>query len=151
MLKRFIPGLFILTSLFILSACGNSGGNQAPATATITVSPTEFELSDGTATATWSTHFFSIVVKDAQGRPLNDVDLDISYVWAVPNSAGYVQLYDGNTPVDSPMEATTDEHGQYHLRFDFQSGGGLVYSASLEVRSGSLFGSADFSVDAGGS
>ena len=150
MQKKLIPGLVILTVLLVLSACGGKG-DSAPATATLTISPSESAVTDGSTTSTWSTQYFTIVVKDAQGIPLSDVALDISYSWAIPSAYGAVQLYDGNTPVDSPMEATTDENGEYVRRFDFQSGGGLEYSGPLEVRSGSLFGAADFSVDTGGS
>ena len=149
MQKKLIPGLLILTFLLVLSACGGKG-DQAPATATLTISPTESTVTNGSDISMVSTQYFTIVVKDAQGIPLSDVALDISYAWAVPNAYGFVQLRDGETAVDSPMEATTDENGEYHLRFDFQSGGGLKYSASLEVTSGALFGSADFSVETGG-
>ncbi len=127
-------------------------GGDAPATATITISPAaNVEVTDGTASASWSTKNFHISVKDANDTPLKYINLHISYIWAVPNGNGLVQLYDGTTPKDSPMLVQTDANGGYNLRFDFQSGGGLSYSANLQVSSGSVFGSTGFSVNTGGS
>ncbi len=152
MLKRLLPAVFVLISLFLLSACGsNSGGNPATALSTLTINPSDSTITDARAAQYTSTQFFTITVIDERSRPLSDVTLGISYIWAAPNAAGLVQLYDGNTQVDSPFEAQTDEYGQYHLRVDFQSGAGLEYSASIQVTSGVKFTSATFAVETGGS
>ena len=89
--------------------------------------------------------FFTISLKDANGNPLGDTRISISFIWAVPNIVGVVQLYDGTTPVNSPFEADTDDFGVYILRVDFQSGV-ISYFGDIEVRSGDAFGSASLTV-----
>jgi hypothetical protein len=84
------------------------------------------------------------------------------------NETPLAQLNDGNTPVDSPMTVTTDKDGSYILNFDFISGAvdtdcdGIAedsdadtagiqpayfeWNGTVQVTSGSLFSSAEFSV-----
>ncbi len=151
MLKRSLTSLIVLSFMLIISGCG-SGGTDAPATAIITISPeTDVEVTDGSATVSTSTKNFHITITNDQGIPLEDVNLHISYIWAVPNSFGPVQLYDGTTAKNSPMLVKTDINGTYNLRLDFQSGGGLAYSGNLQVTSGAIFGSRGFAVAAGSS
>lgn len=133
-------------SVFFMSSCGG-GSVSAPPGATITITPESFTPPpDGSAESSWHTQFFTILVKNSDGNPLGNIKITISYPWAVPDSAGLVQLYDGSTPVNSPFDAKTDDFGVYHLRFDYQSGGGLKYKGDLEVRSGSAFKTAAFEV-----
>ena len=145
--KRLLTGMILLSFLLIFSACGTSGEkeNAAPPNAVITISPTAHSFDIAGAQIT-STEFFNIVVKTAGGIPLEDVALRISFVWADPSSTGLVQLYDGDTPVNSPFYAKTDENGSYIVRFDFE-GGGLAYSGTLLVISGSVTKTADFEVE----
>ncbi len=118
----------------------------------ITISPgTDVTFSNSFDAISWSTQNFHISVKTDLGIPLSDVNLYISYILAVPNSFGYVQLYDCDTAKNSPMMVKTDINGTYNLRFDFQSGGGLAYTGNVQVISGSVFGSRGFAVSAGGS
>lgn len=132
-------------SVFFMSSCG--GGVTAPPDATITIKPESFTPPpDGSAESSWHTQFFTIYVENSKGDLLGDIEIWISYPWAVPDSAGVVQLYDGNTPKNSPFMAKTDDDGVYQLRFDYQSGGGLKYKGDLEVRSGSAFKTAAFEV-----
>lgn len=151
-MKRYIIGLALTSFLFILFSCGGGvdlgpgGSVSAPVGATITIFPSEVSVKDTSAPAVWHRTTFTITVTDKNGIPLNDVEIWISYQWAVPDSTGLVQLYDGGTPKNSPMSAVTDGNGVYQLRFEYQSGGGLEYTADLEVRSGSISGSATFSV-----
>jgi hypothetical protein len=133
-------------SVFFMSSCG---GVTAPPNATITINPATVLITDGTTEPTWHTQYFTISVKNSKGDPLGDIEIWISYPLAVPDSAGVVQLYDGDTPVNSPFKAKTDDFGVYQLRFDYQLGVGS-YKGDLEVRSGSAFGSASFTVSAGG-
>lgn len=148
--KRLLFKILLLlsllgTSVFFMSSCG-SGSVSAPPGATITINPATLSVTDETTEPTWKTQFFTILVKNSDGNPLGNIKITISYPWAVPDSAGLVQLYDGSTPVNSPFDAKTDDFGVYHLRFDYQSGGGLKYKGDLEVRSGSAFKTAAFEV-----
>ncbi len=136
------------------NAVGSKSGqsNEACATtlsiATITINHSMVTVTDGTLTAQWHTQYFFISVKDTGGYLASDVEIWISYPWAVPDTSGFVQLYDGDAPKDSPMSVKTDENGSYILRFDFLSGGGLEYIGNSEVHSGSVSSSATFEVKA---
>lgn len=148
--KRLLFKILLLLTLFgaavfFMSSCG-SGSVSAPPGATITINPATLSVTDETTEPTWKTQFFTILVKNSDGNPLGNIKITISYPWAVPDSAGLVQLYDGSTPVNSPFDAETDDFGVYNLRFDYLSGGGLNYNGDLEVRSGSAFSSATFEV-----
>jgi hypothetical protein len=143
--------VLITTAFFLgLVACGG-GGHDAPAEATITIKPvdTTITVAENYPDTTY-TQYFQIVVKDKNGIPLRDVKLRISYPWAVPAAFPVVQLYDGNSPKNSPMTVETDENGSYTLRFDYKVGfdGSFdrEYSGDLTVTSGSLFESASFAV-----
>ncbi len=146
MVKRFFVVISLLSFIFILQGCG---GYDAPETATITINPSSVKITDGTSGVNTTTQYFIITVKDENGIPLKNVEVWISYLWAAPNAYDFVQLYDGDDAEDSPMNVTTDENGAYNLRFDFKSGGGLEYSADLEVSSGSVYNSAEFKVETG--
>ena len=153
MKRRYIISLALVGLLFIISGCGGGGGGgddvAAPAEAEITISGAPDTISIGTSSTSWYEYCcFIIVVKDANDIPLNNVDLSISYPWAVPNPPGLVQFYNGNTPVDSPLNVTTDINGAYYLKIRYQ--GGLVeYTGSLIVVSGSVSATATFAVDTG--
>jgi hypothetical protein len=154
MVKKILINLLIVSSLFIMVVfigCGNNGHSEdAPVEATMTINPTEVKISDGTAPpSTLHREEYQIVVKDGNGLPLKNVELRVTFWLAVPDTFGLVQFIDGDTPVNSPLKATTDEDGSYILKLDFLSGGGLEYSGGIEVTSGSLFEAADFEVDAG--
>ncbi len=149
MIRKYLAVLLLTGFVFIMYSCG--GDYSAPADSTISITPGDIAISNGTSPATWSTQQFTISVKDANGIPLNNVKIWISYVWAIPNEYALVQLHDGDDEVDSPMSGTTDVDGIYNLRFDFQSGGGLSYEADIVVTSGSDSAVAGFLIDAGGS
>ncbi len=150
--KSLFKILLLLTllgaSVFFMSSCGG-GSVSAPPGATITINPATLSVTDGTTEPTWHTQPFTIYVKNSKGDPLGDTEIWISFIWAVPDVFSAVQLYDGNTPVNSPFKAKTDDFGVYQLRFDYQLGVGS-YTGNLEVRSGSAFGSASFDVSGGG-
>jgi hypothetical protein len=146
-MKNSFITFIIMAFIITLSACGggSGSGSDAPAEATITISPSEYTVTvaEGFPETTY-TQLFLIVVKDANGIPLNDVKLRISFPWAQPND-DVVQLYDGDTPKDSPMRVSTDENGSYALRFDYKVGVG-EYKGDIQVTSGSVFESATFEV-----
>jgi hypothetical protein len=120
-------------------ACDTSIGS------TITITGPD-NITDITPSTSTDTAFFAIVVKNQSGVPLANVEISITYPWAVPNPAALVQLFDGNnTQQDSPMSVTTDANGTFNLRMDYQRG--LVdYTGTIQVTSGSVIGTADFSV-----
>lgn len=88
---------------------------------------------------------------DVNGIAQAKTKITIFYPYAVPDSKGLVQLYDGTTQVNSPFDAVTDDKGVYNLRIDYKSGGGLQYSELLQVSSGSVIGGTFFGVDITGS
>ncbi len=150
MIKGYIIFIAFVGLLFIVPGCGGDADPQdAQPTDTITINPSAISVSDASALATPHSEYFHIVVTDAAGFPLRNIELTIKFMWAVPDIYGVVQFYHGGSPVDSPFNALTDDDGAYILRMDFYSGGGLEYNGTLQVTSGGAYGSADFEVDTG--
>lgn len=147
MIKKIIIGLCLMGSFFIWAGCGNS---DAPETSTITITGSEEIIDASPPPSTVDTAFFLIVVKNQSGVPLDDVEIWITYPWAIPSPAGAVQLYDGDDPEDSPMKVETDSNGAFNLRMDYLRGGGVEYTGTIQVTSGSVVGTAEFAVSAGG-
>ena len=145
MIKRDIIFIALVGLLFIVPGCADDDLDGAPADATITINPSEYELIDSSGFTTTHSKYFHIVVKDANGFPFENIKLTIAFVWAVPDIYGVVQFYHGGSPVDSPFNALTDGDGAYILRMDFDSGL-LEYSGTLQATSGSAYASADFEV-----
>ncbi len=162
MKRRYIISLALVALLLIIPGCGRDNSEDAPADATITISPSSntITVAAGYPLTTYSSSF-TIVVKDKKGTPLNDVDLTISYPWAsTATTTGVVQFYDGvpdggASATVSPMTATTDKNGAYTIWFTYQVGdtapgvadeGDLAYKGDFQVTSGSLFSSATFEV-----
>jgi len=160
-MKRFFF-LALLLSGLIITGCGTSidsptGEIIAPPNSKIVINPSKVEIKDGTPLAVRHYQTFTVSVLTPNNQPIGYVKLHISFLWACPDEYCLVQLYDGacsntnpptNPPKNSPFEAVTDKYGAYNLCFGFLSGGGLEYSAPLEVSSGSVYNSADFSVKA---
>ncbi len=142
--------LILMLMLFIfLPGCGGGADDLAPFDGTITINPESYTFTGtGADTETFS-KLFTISVVDADGLPVSNIKLTISYLFAVPASFAVVQLYDGNTPKDSPMTVQTDDYGVYNLVVGFNAGGGLEYYADLEVRSGAVFEKATITVNDG--
>ena len=138
-MKRFF---MLLIGLTALAGCGGSGGVSAPAGSTITLNPSALTITD--AVDQWHTTFFDIIVKNADGQPMGDAKVTISFQWAVPDPQAFVQLYDGDTKKNSPFDAKTDDFGIYHLRFDYRTG--YKYNGDLEARSGATLGKATITV-----
>jgi len=145
-MKRLLA-CFLFSGLLIISGCGG-GSTSAPTGSTITINPATFTLTDASATVSTHTQYFTVSVKNLAGASLGNTKIVISSPFAVPDSSGYVQLYNGTTKMDSPFEAETDNFGIYQLRFDYTSGGARAYAGNLEARSGSAFGTASFSIAA---
>ncbi|HEC97910.1 MAG TPA: hypothetical protein ENI58_07145 [Nitrospirae bacterium] len=140
-----------LIAILFLWSCGDV---SAPPDSTITISPSSVSIesvieANGTSPAKWSTQDYTVSVVDKDGNPVGNVKLSISFVWASPSPYDLVQLYKGDTKVDSPFEATTDEFGSYKFRLDFISGAEYEYTGDLEVRSGAGFASSTLDVTVG--
>lgn len=158
MIKKYVGYLAISSLLFIFIACGGgtiSEGGPAGEDARLDLSPESTTITDATDTAQWHTEYFHVIVRDTfTDIPLSNVEIWVTYPWAAPDP-GYapfgtlVQFRDdeGNA-VNSPMKVTTDEYGVAYIRIDFQSGGGVAYSGTLQVTSGGKVASAEFAVEA---
>ena len=146
-LLSFFLMIAVLTGVPMMG-CGSDKGGTAPDGSTIEIRPLDPSVTDKGPTATWSTEYFTITVRDVNNLPLNKVKLNIKFPWAVPDPANLVQLYDKDgLPVNSPYDsAYTDEFGVYNLRFDYMRGGGVSYFGNLEVRSGTAYASTKFTV-----
>lgn len=149
MIKRDIIFIALVGLLFIVPGCADDDLDGAPAYATITINPSELTVTDGMPEEKTHTQYFHIVVKDANGFPLENIKLTIAFVWAKPDEYELVQFYHGGSPVDSPFNVLTDGDGAYILRMDFVSGGGWKYFGTLQVTSASAYAYADFEVDTG--
>ncbi|MCC6347746.1 MAG: hypothetical protein IT388_11210 [Nitrospirales bacterium] len=145
MKKSRAVSLLLLLCLAALSGCGG-GGNSAPSGSTLTINPAEITTTDASSSTSWTTQFYTISLKNAEGQSLGNTKVTITFPYAVPSSYGVVQLYDGDTPVNSPLDVETDDFGVYYLRLDMQSGGGLSYSGDLEARSGDAFANSKITV-----
>ncbi|MEC4685975.1 MAG: hypothetical protein VST71_09630 [Nitrospirota bacterium] len=132
-----------LIAILFLWSCGDV---SAPPDSTITINPPSLSVENGDTTARWSTQYYTVSVVDKDGYPVGDAELSISFIWASPNPYNLVQLYKGDTPVNSPFDATTDEFGAYTFRLDFISGGAYEYTGDIEVRSGANFASSSLEV-----
>ena len=157
--KRFLL-LLPLLSIFLFS-CGGAENPAAPYGSTITISPcsVSVEYSEATMTVTvndeeveytwfgpvWYPQYYTIVVTDEKGKPMDGIKLNISYLWASSSQFYAVQFYHNGEMVSSPLTVKTDKYGTYRLRLDFLVGAG-EYKADVEVRSGANFGSCTFEV-----
>ena len=146
MIKKILIGLCLFGSFVIWSGCG--GSYEAPVGSTITITGPE-SITDGSPSTSTDSAFFTIVVKNQSGVPLDDVQIWITYPWAIPSPAAATQLYDGEDPQDSPMKVETDSNGAFNLRMDYLRGGGIEYTGTIQVTSGSVVGTADFAVSSG--
>lgn len=153
--KRFLL-LLPLLSIFILS-CGGADNPAAPYKSTITINPSSVSVEYTESTITidsvdyvyvtpiWYTQYYTIVLTDEKGNPMDGIELNISYKWASSSQFYAVQFYHNGERVSSPLTVTTDKYGTYVLRSDFLVGAG-EYKADVEVRSGAAFGSSTFEV-----
>ncbi|NOZ67668.1 MAG: hypothetical protein GXP46_00130 [Deferribacteres bacterium] len=146
MSKRFLVNMVLLSFVFILFGCG--GYDSPPEDGSITVSPSSIKITDPSGPVEIDRGQFLVVVKDADGIPLNNVEVVVSYPWAVPSPAGAVQFYDGSTPVNSPMTVITDKNGAYIVKFSYQRGG-IEYKGDFQFIAGSLSTTATFEVETG--
>ncbi|MFO0751767.1 MAG: hypothetical protein U0411_00395 [Thermodesulfovibrionales bacterium] len=147
MKKSRAVSFLLLLCLVALSGCGGGGGNSAPSGSSLSVNPAEITVTDAASSTSWTTQFYTISLQNAEGQSLGKTKVTITFPYAVPSSYGVVQLYDGDTPVNSPLDVETDDFGVYYLRLDMQTGGGLEYSGDLEARSGDAFASSKITVN----
>lgn len=154
-LRRLCTGLLWLVIPLLFTGCGG-GSKSAPPSGSITINP---------ATSSWSVSAANpieaqlepviITVKDASGIPLgNDrviVSLDLSQGTSTNVLMGLI-LADPTTgqPTGSvltaPVALFTSNSGTIDLWVDMATGGKLVYTGTLFAYSGSIEGTAVFSV-----
>ena len=158
MKKYILTGLILMSFLFVLSGCGGNDGIDlgpggcvtAPVGSILNIQPGDFSKTDPDPASVHTTNF-TISVTDENGIPLNDVLLWISYPFAVPDSSGRVQLYDGDVSKPSPMNVCTDVDGLYHLRFDYISGlvgeDPITYTGALKAESGQAIDTVTVSIN----
>jgi len=148
---------FFLVAVFLFGASGCGGSNtntnynySAPSTSSITIDPADQTWTFGvTMPVSTNQDHFTITVKDANGNPMNNVKITISYPWAAPNTNSRVQFYsDGTLAVKepSPFDAVTDKFGAYVLNYTYDAGGGLSYFGNLKAQSGSVVGTAKLTI-----
>ncbi len=153
---RFLTGkrLLAVSSVFILCllpvffvGCGSGcGGDVAPDGSKITIFPKDLKISDGSSSVTTTTQDFTISVHNADGMPLNDVEL---VVGANGQEWGVAQMMTtGNSNLSNPATVCTGDDGTYTVRLQLLSGAGMVYKFQLEATSGTAGGLAKIDVKA---
>ncbi len=150
MIRKFINSIFFVSLAFILFSCGGSGGNSedgwaAPYDAVITFDTGDIAL---VRTAGDIERIFRlrVIVKNSQGIPLENVQLTINYLFAVPNPGNYIHFIDDSERVDAPMNVKTNINGIYDIEFYYWSGNSFDYTADITVTSGSVSNSVEFAV-----
>ncbi len=170
MRKLFVHGLCkglpALLIAFALTACGpeQSQSGSAVVTDALTISPSSMSLAvpADTAVPPSATPCASnpgslpqfpvlIIVKDDQGRPLGNADINVILDFA-PGTSQFALantfLFDGNltTPVADPYSTTTDDDGTKLLYVGLFAAPGCAYAGALTVISGPLFQQMAFDV-----
>lgn len=151
----FLKLILVVTFMFVIDGCGNNETVTAPYGSIIAVQPSDYTVTDASFGSSWSDAYFTITVLDPTGSPMNNVEIFIDYVWALPDPGSSVLiLYSGNDETgyaaeNAPMKAVTDNSGNYHLRVQFLHGGGLEYSGDIQIISaGAQQGAMSFAVSA---
>ncbi len=154
-LRRLCTGLLWLAIPLLFTGCG-SGSKSAPPSGSITINPTTYSWSVSAASPIQAAlEPVLITVKDASGTPLgNDrviVSLDLSQGTSTNVVMG-LMLADPTTgqPTGSlltaPVALFTSNSGTINLWVDMTAGGTLSYTGNLLAYSGSIEGTAVFSV-----
>ena len=159
-LKKIGLGVVVSAWVFALSGCGGEG-NGAPDGSAVTISPsgaTWKVAGPGCAGTDFNFHVFNITVRNSDGVPLNNVDLYVTLDLAANNAttAQIMRLYDdpewqgGSSTLPQNQKSTpyvtkTDGYGSKRLVVGVDIGG-CTYTGSLNVYSGTAFGSASISV-----
>lgn len=156
--------LLLLIGLLALGGCGD--GNTAPDGATITISPSSFSWETAKVdpppsalnpcTMGYRLVPVSITLRNARGRVMPGVDIDLSLVLAQGTSSSIVvELYDGyvndqqmadGTAVAMllPARVATNDAGVKELTVVMWVGCNVEYRAVLTANSGSVSTFADF-------
>ncbi len=154
-LRRLCTGLLWLVIPLLFTGCGG-GSKSAPPSGSITINPATYSWSVSAANPIEAQlEPVVITVKDATGIPLgNDrviVSLDLSQGTSTNVMMGLI-LADPTTgqPTGSvltaPVALFTSNSGTINLWVDMATGGALSYTGNLFAYSGSIEGTAVFSV-----
>ena len=131
-------------TLILLIGCSDER-LTAPSSSTIAISPDSVSITSCGLSA-WHTKYFTITVVDSEGMPMNGIDITVTSIWASPDTSNLIRLYKGETFSTSPITVTTDDSGKYDLKTALNVGCS-AWTANVEVRTGTVFGSAAIAVD----
>lgn len=154
MSPKVVKTLFAVSSVFILcllpvffGGCGSGcGGDVAPDGSAITIFPKDFKLSDGGSSVSTTTQDFTISIHNADGRPLNNVELVFGVnvqEWGVAQ-----MMTTSNENMSNPATVCTGDDGTYTVRIQLLSGAGMIYKSQLVATSGTAGGLAKIDVKA---
>ncbi len=143
---RILFAVSAVLILFLVPVLFSGCGDVAPDGSTIKIFPKDFKLSDGGSSVTTTTQDFTISVHNADGLPLNDVELVVGangQEWDVAQ-----MMTTGNSNLPNPASVRTGDDGTYTVRVQLRSGDGMVYKFNLEATSGTAGGLAKIDVKA---
>ena len=143
-MKKFV---IVLLCLIALAGCGGGGGVSAPTGSTITINPATISVTDLSSSVRWSDPCPKVtaIVANSDGQRLGDIKISIFSQFGTPPkpdpTTNYVvQLFNQDgTAVSSPFDAKTDNMGTYTFTYCYQSGGGVKFTDSLEIRSSGAY------------
>jgi len=149
-LAKLITALLLISSVFVLSGCGNTSG--IPDGSTITVGP-DFKQ---TGVAFFAVPVdYTVVVRYADKTPIPNAKVNIAGHYATTSTffPGVYQFYrfaDPNSPtnvaVNSPFDVVTDDNGEYTFSVLISAFSG-TFADTIEARSGTALGSAVLQVN----
>lgn len=154
-----LMGAVLALWAFAAVGCGNA--DDAPDLSTITINPTsvEWAIPLGGLPGEGTVQVFTIVLKDGEERPLNDMDVHLTLSLA-PNvatpsifSTAFLNgdcasaaecIASGQIVASPEITRVTDDNGVVKVKVLVTFDGG--YRDKLEVRSGTAFAAADIEV-----
>lgn len=165
LLQSLRKGLPVLLAAFALSACGPSESQDGPGVFTdnLSTSPASVAVQVPADPAndpdpclnnppqSLVTVPVLIIVRNEQGVPLGNVDIDIFLDFAPGSIFGGIPLttlIDGGAQVAVPYSTTTDDDGSKTVSIGFLVANGCTYAGSLTVTSATLFAQTTFDVTA---
>ncbi len=144
MISKVFTNILLISSVFLLFSCGGKG-DSAPSGSSMTIFPTEISYGGIATTAVVN---ISVTVKNDNGVPLNNVDLNISGGFAAPRVPSRYQFYkdrDADGPVNSGFTGTTDTEGVYD--FSIKIDGGSDFADTIYIQSSTVTGAVPVTLD----
>jgi hypothetical protein len=151
-MKKRLINLVTTAFLLVLIACGGGGGGyDAPIGSTITVSPPAIPYDSIAGDVIVN---ISVLVKNAEGIPLNNVAIVISGSMAEPRVPARYQFHEGfnaSDPVNSGFSAVTDQNGVYEFSIKIYAevgGSPSEFTDQITVNAAGAFKSVEVSLGA---